>query len=95
MFMIGSNFFQNLDSFVLLNFLLQAKAAAFHLAQILRSQHMIALEIPVAYVRLVFFLQKSCFRFWSFPCHAPALEKNHICNMLPLGMCLPFTKKTF
>ena len=54
MFSGGPNFFQNPDSFVLLNSGTWAKVAGLHLAQILRSQHMIALKILLAHVRLMF-----------------------------------------
>ena len=74
MFAGGPNFFQNLDSSVLLNSGLWARVAVLHPAQILRPQHMIALEIPHAYVRHMFSRKNRFVRIWPCPGHVHAWE---------------------
>ena len=63
-----------MDFSVLLNSGLWARVAGLHPAQILRPQHMIALKMPPACVRLTFPTKQCLFQFWQFPCHATAWE---------------------
>ena len=87
------NFFQNPDSFVLLNFWLWAKVASLHPAQILKSQHMIALKIFPAHVRLMFSTKNRVFSVLAISRSCPRLGNNHIGNMLQLGMSSLSPKK--
>ena len=72
----GSNFFQNPDSSVWLNSGPWAKVGGLHPAQILRSQHLIALKILPVNVKLMFSTKNRFFRFGSFSGHARAWEIN-------------------
>ena len=73
-FRVASISFRNPDSLVLLSFGLWATVAGLHIAQILRSQHLIALKILLVHVKLMFFTSNRFFRFGPLPGHAPAWE---------------------
>ena len=89
----GPYFFQNLDSSVLLNSGPWARVAGLHRAQNLRSQHMIALKMPPAHVRLMFSTTNRFFRIWSCPGHAPAWEITISPTCCRLN-CAPCHRKT-
>ena len=82
----GHNFFQNLDSSVLLNCGLWARVAGLHPVQTLRSQHMIVLKIPFALVRPLFITKLIFFDYGHVPVTA-RLGNNHIGKLLPFEMC--------
>ena len=90
MFVGGPNFFENPESSVLLNSGLWAKAAGLHPAQILRSQHVIALKILLVHVRLLFSTKNRFLCFGPFPGHAPAWEIiiSATCCRLKCAPCL-------
>ena len=83
----GPNFFQILDSFVLHNSGLWARVAGVHLAQIQRSQHMIALKIPICLCKINVFYNKSFVPVLAISRSRARLGNNHIGNLLPLEMC--------